>query len=615
MDDNAKENILSNIRSILRLTLFLWVLAVIATLSYTSIKSYYLTYIVNSSQADTVSNTYYVSPTGNDSYPGTLSQPFKTIQHAANIIAPGDQVQIRSGTYNEQVIVSKTNTSGNYFTFSAYPGETVTIDGTGIKPNSWGGLFEIRSNYVKIIGLHLINSYWFGFYMSDSVKASHIIIQNNTTYSTKSSGIYANSASYITVDGNDIQQANKGGCSQECITLESVTNFEVSNNQVHNGTGWSESCKGGEGIDVKVSSSNGSVHHNKVYDLPGEVGIYIDGYSGSLHDVSVYNNSSSAPDGIVVSTEQGGQASNVNIFNNLVYNNEYAGIWITDWMGGAKEGAKGNIQILNNTIYNAAGVGLKVSAKKYISTSSLITINNNLLYKNGSGISASGQVSQNNNFVGDPKFVSTDPNNTDFLKLSSTSPAIDFGIPTFAPSNDYAGINRPQGNGYDAGAYEYDNGTAPITNPTTTPQPPTSTPIPTKTPTPTPTIRLTLIPTPTTMLITKTPTPTSIYGKTMTISSIQPSYSILGSNITLKGLFKVINSTTKLGVSSANVYVTAKSPSGIIYYKNGITNSSGIVNLYGPVTEKGVYSITVTKVSKRGYSYQPTIVTAIINVK
>jgi hypothetical protein len=47
------------------------------------------------------------------------------------------------------------------------------------------------------------------------------------------------------------------------------------------------------------------------------------------------------------------------------------------------------------------------------------------------------------------------------LHLLSTSPAIDKGSNASAPSEDYDGIPRPQGSGYDIGAYEYSS--SPIT--------------------------------------------------------------------------------------------------------------------------------------------------------
>src|SRR3989442_10249602 len=37
---------------------------------------------------------YYVATSGNDANPGTAAQPFATIQHAADIVNPGDGVLV-----------------------------------------------------------------------------------------------------------------------------------------------------------------------------------------------------------------------------------------------------------------------------------------------------------------------------------------------------------------------------------------------------------------------------------------------------------------------------------------------------------------------------------------
>ena len=59
------------------------------------------------------------------------------------------------------------------------------------------------------------------------------------------------------------------------------------------------------------------------------------------------------------------------------------------------------------------------------------------------------------NVSGDPKFVSTDPNNANAFRLSAGSPATDVGaaLPVY---QDYAGTARPQeGAGMDIGAFEF----------------------------------------------------------------------------------------------------------------------------------------------------------------
>ncbi|OGZ35575.1 MAG: hypothetical protein A2815_01800, partial [Candidatus Portnoybacteria bacterium RIFCSPHIGHO2_01_FULL_40_12b] len=78
--------------------------------------------------------TYYVSPTGSDTNPGTQSQPFKTIQKAVNLMNPGDTTIVKGGTYNKGFIVgigegasAKSGTAAKPITVKAATGETVII--------------------------------------------------------------------------------------------------------------------------------------------------------------------------------------------------------------------------------------------------------------------------------------------------------------------------------------------------------------------------------------------------------------------------------------------------------------------------------------------------------
>ena len=48
---------------------------------------------------------YYVAPDGDDANPGTESEPWRSIQHAAGQAVPGSTVFVRGGTYRERVDV------------------------------------------------------------------------------------------------------------------------------------------------------------------------------------------------------------------------------------------------------------------------------------------------------------------------------------------------------------------------------------------------------------------------------------------------------------------------------------------------------------------------------
>ncbi|WP_189008137.1 golvesin C-terminal-like domain-containing protein [Paenibacillus marchantiophytorum] len=95
-------------------------------------------------------NTYYVATTGNDSNPGTLSSPFKTIAKATSVMAAGDTCIIRGGTYKEVIQPTTSGTAGNPITYKSYTGETVTISATE-KVTGWtlhsGNIYKAPMNW------------------------------------------------------------------------------------------------------------------------------------------------------------------------------------------------------------------------------------------------------------------------------------------------------------------------------------------------------------------------------------------------------------------------------------------------------------------------------------
>jgi len=87
---------------------------------------------------------YFVAPYGNDSNPGTIDQPFLTIYAATSISVAGDIVSVRAGTYNEEVRTYVDGTPGAYITIQSYDGDLAAYVTEG---------FNIKGRcYVRIIG-------------------------------------------------------------------------------------------------------------------------------------------------------------------------------------------------------------------------------------------------------------------------------------------------------------------------------------------------------------------------------------------------------------------------------------------------------------------------------
>lgn len=81
--------------------------------------------------------SYYVSPSGDDTAPGTLARPFATIQFGASRLSPGDVLYVRRGDYHEAVRVTRSGTADAPLTIRAYPGECPTLIGAGPVPGPW----------------------------------------------------------------------------------------------------------------------------------------------------------------------------------------------------------------------------------------------------------------------------------------------------------------------------------------------------------------------------------------------------------------------------------------------------------------------------------------------
>jgi parallel beta-helix repeat protein len=418
---------------------------------------------------------YFVSKSGVDSNPGTESQPWKTIQKAANTLTAGDIVYIKAGTYNERVIPQDSGTAGNYITYTAYANDTVKIDGSGINlPYDWGGLLDISNkSYIKISGLQIRNAgpndNNQGILVDNS---SYITIENNYTYKTTSSGIGVWNCDNITIDNNEVVLACNDG-EQECITVAITGNFVIKNNHVHDsGPG----SIGGEGIDAKDGSYNGNIYNNRVHDL-NRLGIYVDSWDKHTYNINVYNNivyNINGSDCYTLAAEAGGLLENVTLYNNIGYNADLCGVSVSR-NGDSPTRPMKDIYVINNTFYNngaspwGGGIAVdnpdiqnvvirnnivsqnysfQVEVEPDVSMSNL-TVDHNLIhgFRNyGDEIKGSDAVE------GDPLFVNAA--GADF-HLRENSPAIDAGATANAPAKDYEGNNRPQGAGYDIGAYEY----------------------------------------------------------------------------------------------------------------------------------------------------------------
>ena len=111
-----------------------------------------------------IGGEFYVSPTGSDTNPGTLDQPFASINRGQQAASPGDTVWIRGGEYEyvagagasqNAVLFNKSGTAGNRINYWAYPGETPIFDFFNYLPVERIRGFSIQADYLHFKGLEL----------------------------------------------------------------------------------------------------------------------------------------------------------------------------------------------------------------------------------------------------------------------------------------------------------------------------------------------------------------------------------------------------------------------------------------------------------------------------
>jgi PKD repeat protein len=421
-------------------------------------------------------SVYVVSPSGSDSNPGSEALPWRTIQHAANVVTAGDTVTVRGGTYHEAVTITRSGTAGAFIIFEAYPGEIPIIDANGLALSNYfdAGLRVNYASYVRITGFQVQNvTDGFGIIC---YHADNCIVENNRTYNTLHSGIASWTSTNTVIQGNEIELANNDG-EQEALTVTQSATVQVLNNHVHHG---GPGNNGGEGIDVKDGSHHILVKGNLVHDM-NRLCLYVDAWDSPTYNVTLDGNRAynCFRYGIALASERGGELYDVQVINNVLYQNVRSGIVIADWDSGYPHPMH-DITIANNTTYDngdavwgggidvleptVQGVTIRnniVSQNSFFTIlaenvpASALTVDHNLIdgYRN-----QAGELKGTDYVEAAPRFV--DAAAADFHLLAD-SPAIDHGAATSAPDHDYDGAARPSNGVWDIGAYEFQSGPQP----------------------------------------------------------------------------------------------------------------------------------------------------------
>jgi parallel beta-helix repeat protein len=152
--------------------------------------------------------TYYVSSaSGSDNNAGTAAgSPLATLQAAADLVRPGDTVEVMNGTYSNAsgdggvLQITTSGTAAAPIRFQAMPGQTPVIDSAG----NWSGIVDNGASYVTISGFTIQGD-------APSVTLAEAQSQDNNTNNPVTAG-----------DGIDIQ-AGSGGSNPHNVIVEDNT--------------------------------------------------------------------------------------------------------------------------------------------------------------------------------------------------------------------------------------------------------------------------------------------------------------------------------------------------------------------------------------------------------
>ena len=385
-----------------------------------------------------------VSTSGDDnSSAGLELAPFATIQAAIEYSESGDTVLVQPGTYVENINYNGKNiVVGSLFLTTR---DTSYISQTVIDGSQAGSVVSFHTNEntaAKIIGITITNglsSTGGGVQcVGTSPRIEHCYIQNNS----------AGQGGGIFIDGGDpIVQDNH-------IT----NNIETQGDQ---NAGGIFITNGGGGIVIRNTITN-----NSGIGLGSGIEAYVPSDLIIRENIISGNSSAGENGGITVWYDGTHQ---LEITNNLIYQNSSIGIWIVAGNGG------GSLNVFHNTIYDNAGDGISFNG-----TYDILSLKNNIITDNGGyGISATGTNYPDNNFncvsgngLSNYHFIPAGENDTNAnpffhhptlgdFELLDWSPCIGAGDPSVLIINDLATNVRPNpaGSSPDIGAYENPLGT------------------------------------------------------------------------------------------------------------------------------------------------------------
>lgn len=421
-------------------------------------------------------NTYYVderNPSASDSSSGTELEPWKTIQHAADVVPVGSTVIVKAGSY-DRTTFNNSGTQNNYIRFQ---GENeVNLSDSSVNAITQG--FYVNADYIEICKFEITD---IGSNNRGGINinfSNNIVIEGNYFHELECT--YGNWGA-VRGDGAYIEIRNNVMYKVEGITVNiRGNNWLVKENDISHGTDLTPSGNdvSGDADAIRFFGRNHIIRNNYLHDFlpnegsqtnpphmdafqtysvnPGEIAQDIlieknlidnfgaqglmcedDDIEDNVNNITMSNN--------IFANLQGYTAINVRacenfkFFHNLVIN---SGIGIR-----LRDGSDSS-QVINNIFYNNRGNAIFNED----SVSEIGSVWDYNLHTPTFSFPTGYQYDQNSLIGVDPLFVNETA--MDF-HLQENSPAIDNGTSSSRVYSDFDGKIRPLLQGWDIGPFEY----------------------------------------------------------------------------------------------------------------------------------------------------------------
>jgi Right handed beta helix region/Pel9A-like, right handed beta helix region len=279
--------------------------------------------------------TYYTATNGSDANPGSQSQPFRTIKKGLSVLASGDTLYLRGGTYDEAIrptvgAIPNGTSWDSATTIAGYPGETAILVPT------------VCCNVVQL---------------GDGGQFGYMIFDNLTL-----DGRWIVGVIYVAADTHHIRFSNCDITNSGGHSVFGGGAFnEVINSRIHDGRAYGFYYSGHDSL----------FDNNDVFNHGGYAYHIYDSGATNINNNIIRNNRIFRTSGVVVSHGSNNQAR-----DSLVYEN-FLGI-LVDY-------ECIDCRVSSNMIFRNTNNAINVGTRAFHAI-----IENNILFENEKGIADSG---------------------------------------------------------------------------------------------------------------------------------------------------------------------------------------------------------------------------------